>query len=136
MRTFFLAMFYMGHDLRNPVSEASTQSDWCLCYSLIGIYHIKTCYNGNFNFLDSHLRRASGLEYDLVRNLDRCSHNNKACMIMLGFRGGQGVRNPLKNHKNIGFLSNTVRISCKTAKLPSQHSMLGHHQHASETPFK
>ena len=26
---------------------------------------------------------------------------------MRGFRGGQGVRTPLENHKNIGFLSNT-----------------------------
>ena len=34
---------------------------------------------------------------------------------------------PLKNHKNIGFLSN---------ELLSLHSMLGHHRHASETPFK
>ena len=30
---------------------------------------------------------------------------------------------PLKNYKNIG------------PKLPSQHSMLGHHRSASETPF-
>ena len=42
----------------------------------------------------------------------------------------------LKNHKNIGFLSNTGRDPLKITKLPSQHSMLGHHRHASETPFK
>ena len=29
-----------------------------------------------------------------------------------------------------------VRISLKITKLPNQHSMLGHHQLASETPFK
>ena len=29
-----------------------------------------------------------------------------------------------------------VRIPCKTTKLPSQHSMLGHHRPSSETPFK
>ena len=28
-------------------------------------------------------------------------------MHMCGSRGGQGVRNPLKNHKNVGFLSKT-----------------------------
>ena len=38
---------------------------------------------------------------------------------------------PLKNHKNIEFLD-----PLKFSKLPSQHSTLGHHRHASETPFK
>ena len=50
--------------------------------------------------------------------------------------GGQGVRTPLKNHKNIGFLSNICPDPLKNHKLPSQHSMLGHHRHASEMPFK
>ena len=39
-------------------------------------------------------------------------------------RGGDP---PLKNHKNIGFLSNTGPDPLK-----NQHSMLGHHQHASD----
>ena len=55
-------------------------------------------------------------------------------------RGGQGSGPPppLKNHKNIGFLSNTGPDPLKIHKLPSQHSMLGHHQPVpvSETPFK
>ena len=34
--------------------------------------------------------------------------------------GGGGGSGPLKNHKNIGFLSNTRKIT----KLPSQQSML------------
>ena len=51
--------------------------------------------------------------------------------------GGQEVRTPppppaLKNHKNIGFLSNT---GPEPLDIPSQHSMLGHHRHVSETPF-
>ena len=55
-----------------------------------------------------------------------------------GGGGGQGSRHPipLKNHKNIGFLNNTGPDPLKITKLPSQHSMLGHHRHASETPFK
>ena len=60
---------------------------------------------------------------------------NLACMC--GSRGEQGVRTPpppLGNHKNIGFLNNTDPGSLKLTKLPSQHSMLGDHQHASETP--
>ena len=51
-------------------------------------------------------------------------------------RGGQGVRTPLENYKNIGFLSNTGPDPLKITKLPKQHSMLGHHRPASETPFK
>ena len=54
-------------------------------------------------------------------------------------KGGQGVWTPPlhpKNHKNIGFLSNSGPDPLKITKLPSQHSMLGHHQNASETPFK
>ena len=49
--------------------------------------------------------------------------------------GGTGGLDPLKNHKNIGFLSNTGAYPLKITKLPSQHSMMGHHWHISETPF-
>ena len=57
-----------------------------------------------------------------------------------GFRrgdgGGQGVRTPLlKNHKNIGFPSNTGPDPLKFSqflKLWSHHSMLGHNWYASE----
>ena len=47
-------------------------------------------------------------------------------------RGDRGPDPPKKN-KNIGFLSNTGLDLLKISKLPSQHSMLGHHRHASET---
>ena len=50
-----------------------------------------------------------------------------------GGGGGQGVR---KNHKNIGFLSNTGPDPLKITKLSSQHSMLGHHRPSSKTTFK
>ena len=50
---------------------------------------------------------------------------------------GQGVRTPLKNHKNIGYLSNFGPDPLKKiTKLPSQHSIFGHHRPASETLFK
>ena len=42
---------------------------------------------------------------------------------------------PAKNHKNKGFSSNTGPDPLKMERLPSQHSMLGHNRHASETPF-
>ena len=49
---------------------------------------------------------------------------------------GQWDPDPLKNHKNIGFLSNTGPDPLKITKVPSQHSMLGHYRYASKTPFK
>ena len=51
-------------------------------------------------------------------------------------RGEQGVHTPLENYKNIGFLSNTRLDPLKITTLPIQHSMLGHHWPARETPFK
>ena len=50
--------------------------------------------------------------------------------------GGQESGPPLKNHKNVGFISNTGPDPLEITKLPSQHSMLGHRRHASEPPFK
>ena len=47
--------------------------------------------------------------------------------------GGQGVRTPPEKYQNKGFLSNTGPDPLKITKLPSQHSMLGHYRHASET---
>ena len=41
---------------------------------------------------------------------------------------------PQKNHKAKGFLSNTCPDLLKIAKLPSQHSMLGHRQPGIEMP--
>ena len=45
---------------------------------------------------------------------------------------GAGVRIPLTPEKspNIGFLSNIGPDPLKITKLPSQHSMLGHHPRA------
>ena len=39
----------------------------------------------------------------------------------------------MKKKKHLGFLSNTGPDPLKPTKLPRQHSMLGHHQHTSET---
>ena len=41
-----------------------------------------------------------------------------------------------ENYKAIGFLRNTVPDHWKIIKLPSHHSMLGHHWPASETSVK
>ena len=49
---------------------------------------------------------------------------------MGGSRGGGGGQGGLKNHKNIEFLGNTGPDPPKITKLPSHHSMLGHHRRA------
>ena len=58
---------------------------------------------------------------------------------MGGSRGGTGgsgsLPPPPKNHKNIGFPSNIDPDPLNITTLPSQHSMVGHYRHASETPF-
>ena len=49
----------------------------------------------------------------------------------------RGSRVPEKSQiDSIEFFSNTGPDPLKITKLPSQHSMLGHHRPASETPFK
>ena len=57
---------------------------------------------------------------------------------MGGSRGETGGPDPLKNHKNIGFHSNTGPYPLKKYKatIQSQHSIMGHHRHVSDTPFK
>ena len=65
-----------------------------------------------------------------VRNIDKTMCGSKVGT------GGPDLPPPLENYKNIGFLSNTGPDPLKITRLPIQYLMLGHHQHASETPFK
>ena len=54
-----------------------------------------------------------------------------------GGGGGRGSGPLMKNiTKNIRFLCNTGQDPLKITKLLNQHSMLGHHRHAREKPFK
>ena len=55
-----------------------------------------------------------------------------ACADPEGGGGAGGLGPPLKNHKNIGSPSNTGPDPFKITKLPSQHSMFGHHRHAEQ----
>ena len=62
-------------------------------------------------------------------NLENCL---SSCV---GLEGAQGDSDtPLENQKAIGFLSNIDPLVCP--KLPSQYSMLGHHQPTREMSFK
>ena len=67
--------------------------------------------------------------HDCLRTWIWYSHSGN----MSGSRGGnRGSGTPWKKE----FLSNTGPDLLKITKLPGQRSMLGHHRHASETPFK
>ena len=58
--------------------------------------------------------------------LFRSSHLMMTCRPMGGSRGGQGVRTPtLKNHKNIGFLSNTGPDPLKNHKATKPTFIVG-----------
>ena len=46
------------------------------------------------------------------------------------------VHAQIQNQKNIRVPSNVGYNPRKSRKLPSKHSLLGHHRHASETQFK
>ena len=72
-------------------------------------------------------------EYHTVFNQIKCYQKLSAvtCADPEGGTGGLYPR-PLKNHKNIGILSNTDPGPLKNHKAAiSQHSIMGHHWHAS-----
>ena len=68
------------------------------------------------------------------------SHKHVQYVSMRGSRGGWGQifpdPTPCKITKLYESLEILVRIPWKITELPSQHSMLGHHQPTSETPLK
>ena len=58
-------------------------------------------------------------------------------IIMRGSReGSRGSGPPWKITKLLGCLAKLDQIPWTITKLPSQHSLLGHHRPVSETPFK
>ena len=61
------------------------------------------------------------------------------CGTCMDPEGGQGVQTPptpLKNHKNIGYLGTTGPDSMENYKATKPAFHVGHHGHASQTPFK
>ena len=78
---YFTLFYFMGLGVRKPVfgvlrtTKAQTSlSDQGLCFSLIGKYHIRTCYERNFNVLASLCR--NWVEPCFVRNPeDRFCHD-------------------------------------------------------------
>ena len=78
------------------------------------------------------------LDIYIKGNRQRLQRARGNTLFMRGYRGGRGGAvgpdpppRALKNHKAIWFLSNTCPDPMKIiTKLPSQHSMLGHHRPA------
>ena len=76
------------------------------------------------------------LKYKGILSLDCIVHSCLVLQVNNFSEAGTGGPDPLENYKNNGFLiALLVQIPWKITKLPSQHSMIGHHQHTSETPF-
>ena len=63
-----------------------------------------------------------------------CSGSGGSC-VDPGGGGNRGSGSPLKNTK-YKVLNNISPDPLDIIKLPSKHSMLGHHRHASETSFE
>ena len=91
----------------------------------------------NIKYLTMHkVHMHSGAIRQLLFGLCVCTGENPLPKHVRIQRGGQGSEPHVKNHKYIGLFSNTGLDPLKIIKLPCKHSMLGHHRHASETPFK
>ena len=73
------------------------------------------------------------ISLNIAGRMDDCDELHVSCHARIKRGGGGwGSGPPLKNHRNIGLFSNACRDPIK----PSQHSMMGCHWHARETPFK
>ena len=77
-----------------------------------------------------------GQDGESLKIENRKQYNVNACADPEGEGGTGDTDPPGKLKKNIGFFSNTCPDPLKITKLPSQHSMLGNHRPARETPFK
>ena len=76
--------------------------------------------------------------YTTCKNIANKLVNKKGLTTCANQEGGGGTDPPppWKITKTQGSLAKLVLIPLKITKQPSQHSMLSHHRHASETPFK
>ena len=81
------------------------------------------------------------VKYKASFNRDSASSPAQMLMCLRGSRGGGGEGRgpdpppPWEITKLLGSLAILVLLPWKITKLPSQHSILGHHRPASETPF-
>ena len=107
----------IGQRIRTDGGGENSSCQWCLGFDVIDFLHI--------------------LSNQTQNSMVCCCNTSLQKHVRIQRGGGQGVRTPpLKNHKNIGFLSNNGPDPCKATTLPCQNLMFGHHRPASETPFK
>ena len=97
----------------------------------LSIYHLPV-----FNEICEHALTITGPYLNHWSGMILCNKNSLwHARIQRGDRGPDPPH-ALKKTQNKGLLSNTGPDPLKITKLPKQHSMLGHHLSASETPFK
>ena len=73
-----------------------------------------------------------------VHGTTRKKHQNKdqdTCTKFKDMGGRRSSPSPLEKSQNYRVFTNTGSDPLYNKRLPSQHSMLGHHRPASETPF-
>ena len=105
-----------GEQQRRRPACAFAQSDQCLCDSLIGNYHIKTCSKRNFTFLVSLCSWAVLILYDLIGNpVDRFCRAE--AHILDELRINMTIWCIISNLANLGRQSNLVYGSLVSASL-------------------
>ena len=79
-----------------------------------------------------------GLAGALTAHIHRRNVDEGACLKHVRIqRGGTGGPDPPpRKSQKCRFFSNTDRDLLKILRIPSQHSILGHNNHASKMPFK
>ena len=107
-----------------PASKNSVIHSWAKSKGIIRHKYVHLWWSGAYS-------RALESQQDVSPTF---THRRMKCMCRSW--GGQGVRTSPWKSQNIGFFSNTGPDPLKIVKLPSQLSILGHHRHASKTPFK
>ena len=108
----------------------------CMYQSLSLSLSIYICKNG----LDPD-QRNSGNNVSSIKKMCSCAIESTQSVVQKPMRTIKWVLSVyiVRSHARIqrrGFLINTGTDPLKFSKLPSQHSTLGHHQHASKTLFK
>ena len=113
----FMRVYEKINNSHSPISIISSKAYFLLLYEPITL-------------MDKNMRTGAFDTYHIYA---------KACFKHARIQRGGGTGGLvwlLKNHKNIGFISNNGSAFPENTKLSSQHSMLGHHWPVTETPFK
>ena len=107
------------HASETPLNGVLMVGRWWPAYSLIWIHPVPPSSNKK--------KRKKKKKKNVIRKLDHISQN------LLDLRLDPSPHGKSQKYR---VSSNTYPDPLKITKLPSKHSMFGHHPNASETPFK